>query len=238
MKNLVVIQKKLGYKFKNIDIFIEALTHRSFRNTKGVSSNNERLEFLGDAVLELSVTEMLFFKFPNLPEGKLTSYRSSLVKTQSLADESNRLGVGKFIFMNIGEEKTGGRSRPYILANTLEAIIGAIYLDSDYISVKDFIEKNIFYKIDSIIKTNADEDPKSKLQEIAQEEFKITPKYSMVKEFGPDHKKQFWMAAFLNDIKISEGSGISKQVAEQDAAKKALEEWETIKKLIKSRDYA
>lgn len=237
MKSLESIQKKISYIFKKPEILIEALTHRSYRSTKN-NTNNERLEFLGDAVLELCVTEMLFFKFPNLPEGKLTSYRSSLVKTQSLADESSKLGIGEFIFMNSGEEKTGGRTRPYILANTLEALIGAIYLDSNYLTVKDFIEKNIFYKIDSIIQTNADEDPKSKLQEIAQEKFKITPKYSMIRESGPDHKKKFWMAAFLNDLKISEGVGVSKQIAEQDAAKKALEDWKSIEKLVKNRDYA
>lgn len=235
MKNLENIQKKISYKFKKLEILIEALTHRSYRGSRKIT-NNERLEFLGDAVLELCVTEMLFFKFPNLPEGKLTSYRSSLVKTQSLADESSKLGIGDFIFMNAGEEKTGGRTRPYILANTLEALIGAIYLDSNYATVKDFIKTNIFYKIDSIIETNADEDPKSKLQEIAQEEFKITPRYSMIKASGPDHKKKFWMAAFLNDTKISEGVGASKQIAEQNAARKALKDWKRIEKLLKNRD--
>lgn len=233
--SLSELQAILGIKFKNETILKEALIHRSFSNalTSKDKTNNERLEFLGDAVLELAVTKMLFNKFPSLPEGKLTSYRSSLVRTQSLADEALKLNLGKYILMNSGEERTGGRNRPYILANTFEAIIGAIYLDSGLDAAETFIHKNVFLKIDGIVKTHADEDPKSKLQEISQEKFKITPKYELIKAIGPDHNKKFWMAAYIGNAIVGEGEGESKQTAEQGAADQALKNWNKIRALIR-----
>lgn len=238
-QSLKELQDILGVKFKNVLLLREALIHRSFSNNLSSKdkTNNERLEFLGDAVLELAVTKMLFNKFPNSSEGKLTSYRSSLVRTQSLADEAQKLNLGKFILMNSGEERTGGRSRPYILANTFEAVIGAIYLDLGFEAAEDFIHKNVFLKIDEIVKNHADEDPKSKLQEIAQEKFKITPKYELVKAIGPDHNKKFWMAAYIGDVIVGEGEGESKQSAEQAAADLALKNWSKITAILqKSND--
>lgn len=223
------LSSKIGVEFKNTKFIEEALTHRSYVNeNKEIQTHNERLEFLGDAVLELVVTEFLFKTYETYPEGDLTSFRAALVKTESLAEEAERLDLGEFILMSKGEEATGGRTRPYILANTVEAIIGAIYLDSGYQASEEFILKHICYKADMIVKSRLDIDSKSKLQEIAQEVVKITPSYEFVSSKGPDHDKIFEMAVLLGDKAFGRGEGKSKQEAEQNAAENALTNWENL----------
>lgn len=231
-KILESFSKEIKIKFKNFDILKEALTHRSFLNESKSNGqkHNERMEFLGDAVLELAVTEFLFNKYPNYSEGELTSFRAALVRTESLAEEANKLKFGKFIFMSKGEEMTGGRDRQYILANTFEAVIGAIYLDQGYKPAEKFILNNICYKIQAIIDSRLDIDPKSKLQELAQDIVKITPTYELIGAQGPDHSKVFTMAVKIGEYKFSEGKGKSKQEAEQAAAKKAIENWDSLYK--------
>lgn len=235
MSEIKIDLSKLKEKLEldiNEDLLKNALTHRSFINevrSKDLS-HNERLEFLGDAVLELVVTEYLFKNYPDLNEGVLTSFRAALVKTESLAEEAKRLGIGEFIFMSKGEEQSGGRDRQYILANTVEAIIGSIYLSLGYEASNKFILKNICYKLDDIITNRYDIDSKSKLQEIAQEEVKVTPSYELVGSSGPDHNKSFEMAVYIDGKIFGKGKGKSKQEAEQKAASDALENW---KKLIK-----
>jgi len=223
-KELKVIEKLIGFSFINKELLIEALTHKSYLNeNRSISSkNNERLEFLGDAVLELSVTRYLFVIYPEFMEGDLTSFRAALVKTESLAEEAFRLRLGDFIFMSKGEESTGGRTRQYILANTVEAIIGAIYLDQGYELADKFILEHICYKAEKIISERSDIDSKSKLQEIVQEKLRITPTYELISAIGPDHNKIFEMGVYTGDNLITTGKGKSKQEAEQDAAKKAL----------------
>ncbi len=234
MKDLKIntLLKKLHIKFKKTELLVEAFTHRSylneFRNTG--MQHNEKLEFLGDAVLELVATEFLFSKYPDFKEGDLTSFRAALVKTESLAEEAKRLELGEYILMSKGEESTGGRNRPYILANTIEAFIGALYLSEGYEESKKFIIENICYKSDEIISERLDIDAKSKLQEIAQESTKITPNYSLVGSSGPDHNKTFEMAVNIGEYEFGRGTGKSKQDAEQSAAKEALLKWD---KLVK-----
>jgi len=230
MKTILTLENKIEVKFKNSKLLEEALTHRSFINESKEKNivNNERLEFLGDAVIELVVTEYLFNTYPTYNEGELTSFRSALVRTESLADEAVRLEIGAFIHMSNGEDNTGGRNRPYILANTFEALIGAIYLDQGYAEVKNFIVTNLCYKVENIIKNRLDIDPKSRLQQIAQEKFKITPTYKLITETGPDHNKEFIMAAMLESYEMGKGTGDSKQSAEQAAANATLDRWDEI----------
>lgn len=226
-KNAEKLNKTLNIKITDLDLFIEALTHRSFVNedSAGNARNNERLEFIGDAVLELAITEFLFTKYPQKPEGDLTSFRAALVRTESLATEAERLKIGEFIQMSYGEESTGGREREYILANTMEALIGAIYIQSGYKEAQEFILKNISYKIEKIVTERSDIDAKSKLQEVSQEKLKITPAYVLKSESGPDHNKSFEMAVVIGEHEFSTGKGKSKQEAEQQAAAKALQNW-------------
>jgi ribonuclease-3 len=210
--------KKLDLpKFKDMTVLQEAFTHRSFSK-----NHNERLEFLGDAVLELVVTELLYIDYPERMEGELTSFRAALVKSESLAAESTRMGLGEFIEMSKGEEATGGRTRLYILADVFESFVGAIYLNLGYEPTKDFIVKNLYYKISSIVEHRSDIDSKSKLQEYAQEKFKETPIYVVVKEEGPDHDKVFTVAVMLGAKEYERGTGKSKQLAEQEAALRTL----------------
>jgi ribonuclease III len=206
---------------KNIEFFKEAFTHRSYGK-----DHNERLEFLGDAVLELVVTELLFDQYKDMSEGELTSFRAALVRTQSLSDEALRLNLGDLIRMSKGEEMTGGRARQYILADVFEALIGAIYLDRGYETAKKFIRDNLYYKINEIVKSRSDIDSKSKLQELSQEKFKETPYYKVIKEEGPDHDKTFTVVVVIGEKEYSLGEGKSKQTAEQEAAAKTLENLE------------
>lgn len=234
MKKLIntkPLQEILGVSFSNEDLLIRALVHRSSLNDDEVERSNERLEYLGDAVIELSISQLLFEKYPEFEEGKLTSLRSALVKTDSLAKEALKLQLGNFIYMSTGEETTGGRERPYILANTMEAVIGAMYLDQGFKVTHSFIEKYIFYKIEEIVKNRLDVDAKSLLQEITQEKVRVTPVYEIVSEKGPDHKKLFTMAVKINDFILATGEGNSKQTAERAAARKAVTSWEDLEKL-------
>ncbi len=218
----------INYKFKNSNLIKEALTHRSYLNEikyKEDFKHNERLEFLGDAVLELVITEYLFHKYPKRPEGDLTSFRAALVRTNSLAESAQNIKLGEFLFMSYGEEKSGGRQSEHILANGFEAIIGAIYLDSGYEKAKEFILKNLIYKLDTIVKNRLDIDNKSKLQELSQEQLKQTPKYEVIKEEGPDHMKKFTLKVIIGNKTFGTGTGRNKQEAAQNAAKKALSNW-------------
>lgn len=224
------LSAKLGVEFKNIDLLREALTHRSYINENRELNiqHNERLEFLGDAVLELASTRFLFEKYPDRPEGELTSFRAALVRTESLAAEAKTFNLGEYIFMSKGEEATGGRNRPYILANTVEATIGAIYMDQGFESAEKVISKMILWKIDDIVNNRLDIDAKSRFQELAQEQIKFTPLYELTSEVGPDHDKIFKMTVRVNNFVFGEGEGHSKQEAEQKAASNALKDWDSL----------
>ncbi len=217
MGDISELLSHLGINSKNIQLYRLALTHRSASR-----NHNERLEFLGDAVLELIITEQLFNDYPNEEEGNLTSFRAAIVKSESLALEAMKLGIGRYIKMSHGEESTGGRSRMYILANTMEALIGAIYLDLGYQKARDFVLQNLYYKMKDIVKYRLDIDAKSKLQEIIQEKYKITPHYKVILEEGPDHDKSFTVVAVIGDQEYEKGTGKSKQIAEQNAARNTL----------------
>jgi len=221
------LEQKLGIEFKNKDILYEALTHRSYlnENPSWKTPHNERLEFLGDAVLELVVTENLFAKFPEYPEGQLTSFRAALVNYQTMALVAKDLDLDNFILLSRGEKKDDGRAREVILANAMESVIGAVYLDAGYEAAKKLIETSIVDKnLDRIIKGGLYKDPKSHLQEIVQEKLKLTPTYSVLEEWGPDHKKIFKIGVFFGEKLAAEGEGYSKQEAESEAAKNALKE--------------
>jgi len=224
MQNVLKLEKKIGVVFKNKDLLKQALVHRSYLNEhrEFKLDNNERLEFLGDAVLELASTEYLYNKFPN-PEGELTNFRAALVNGKMLAKISGELGLGDYLMMSKGETKDLGKARQYLLANTLEAVIGAIYLDQGYRKSKKFISDNILCKMKDVLEEKLYQDPKSKFQEEAQEKVGTTPLYKVIKEWGPDHNKHFIIGAYLEDEKIAEGEGTSKQTAQRNAAKNALE---------------
>lgn len=213
----------LGFEFKNIDLLITALTHRSYVNEhkKSVSEHNERLEFLGDAVLELSVTDYLFNNHSE-PEGILTSWRSSLVRTESIGEAGDKLGYEPLLRMSRGEKNGSQRARQQILANAFEAVIGAIYLERGYDDADTFIKKHILSKLDSILESGSWRDPKSHLQEVSQRIDGHTPVYKVLEEVGPDHDKVFTLGVFVGDKLMGKGTGPSKQNAQQEAAKAAL----------------
>jgi len=214
----------LGITFKNKALLTQAFTHRSYLNEHRdiEMGHNERLEFLGDAVIELIVTEYLYAKYPDKTEGELTSYRSALVKAETLSEAASKIGMNDFLLLSKGEAKDLGRARQIILANTIEALIGSIFLDQGYDIAKYFISKNIFFLIDKIIEDQMWLDAKSKFQERAQDKEGETPLYKTVKEEGPDHDKKFTVGVFIHNEKVAEGEGKSKQEAEQEAAKVAL----------------
>lgn len=226
--NLFQLLTDLGLEYKDIQLYKIALTHRSYINEnlgKNITQHNERLEFLGDAVLELIITEYLFHKYPEFKEGELTSFRSATVKTTSLAETSKQLGLGNYLFLSRGEEKTGGRERPYILANTFEAFLGAIFLDQGLSFAKAFLEKYLIPKIEEIIKNRSDIDSKSRLQELAQDRMGITPQYFLISEEGPDHDKVFKMSVKIGQKTFGTGEGHNKQEAESNAAQEAINNW-------------
>lgn len=229
-KELKELESLLGVTFKNKNLLKTALTHRSYLNESSENDlkNNERLEFLGDAVLELITTEYLYERYPERPEGELTSFRSALVKTTSLSETSLDLNIGDFIMMSRGEEVTGGRTRPYILANTFESILGAIYIDQGYDVAKTFVTNKLLPKTTAIIENRLDIDSKSRLQELSQEILNFTPVYDLVSSKGPDHDKNFLMAVKIKGKVFGEGNGKNKQEAEQNAAKYALDNWEQL----------
>lgn len=217
-------ETKIGVLFVDKSLLKQAFTHRSYINEHpdaGIA-HNERLEFLGDAVLELAVTEFLFKKYPRETEGDLTAYRAALVNTNTLAAAAARLDMNAFLLLSRGEAKDEGRARTYILANTFEAVIGAIYLDKGYGAAERFIAGSLFHLTEDIVKRGLWQDAKSKFQEEAQERESVTPAYQVLRESGPDHDKRFTVGVFLGTQLVAEAEGLSKQEAEQNAAAKAL----------------
>lgn len=214
------LENKIGVNFKNQEYLITALTHRSYlnENRDNSSENNERLEFLGDAVLELITSVYLFETYPERPEGELTSFRSAIVRTESLAEASRGLGVGEYLRMSRGEAESGGADKDYLLANTYESILGAIYMDQGYEECKKFVHKTLVPKVENIVENRLDIDSKTKIQEMIQSEYKVTPTYDVIDEEGPDHDKTFTVAVKIEDETIGTGKGSSKQKAEEDAA--------------------
>lgn len=224
MNDFELLEKTIGYNFTSQDLIREAMIHRSFLNESNVeSAHNERMEFLGDAVLELVVTEFLFNNF-NEPEGVLTNWRSALVRGSSLSQIASKIDLNKFILTSKGEKKSSQKAREQISANALEALIGAIYLDGGYDKAKDFLHRFVINNLDTIIKEKLYIDPKSRLQEISQENFKTTPTYKILSEDGPDHNKTFECAVYLGPKELARGTGKSKSLAEQEAARMALED--------------
>lgn len=223
--DFTTFEKKAGIDFKDKALLKQAFVHRSYINENKSSglSHNERLEFLGDAVLELVITDFLFREYKDRDEGELTSYRSALVNATTCSDIATTLGVNDYLLLSKGESKDMGRARQYILANTLEALIGALYLDAGYDGAKKFIEMYFTPLIENIMKEGSHIDAKSLFQEKAQEFDSITPAYKTIKETGPDHDKKFTVGVFLGKDLVAEGEGKSKQDAEQVAARAALE---------------
>lgn len=221
-------EQKIGYVFKDKRLLEQAFTHRSYLNENRESSSgrrrehNERLEFLGDAVLELVVSEFLFAKFPNRPEGDLTAFRAALVNTQSISDAAVKLHMNDYLLLSRGEAKDTGRARMIILANAFEALIGALYLDQGYAAARDFIAAQLFHKADEVVEKRLWQDAKSRLQEVSQEKLGFTPSYQVLSQSGPDHDKRFVCGVYLGHELAARGEGHSKQEAEQDAAQKAL----------------
>ncbi|MAG12251.1 ribonuclease III [bacterium] len=225
-----VFEKKINVTFKNKNLLKQAFTHRSYINehSREGLSHNERMEFLGDAVLELVVTEYLFKKYPQKTEGDLTAYRAALVNTTTLSNTAQEIGMNDYLLLSRGERQDKGRARQYILANTFEALIGALYLDQEYDKAAQFIAEYLFPQLENIVAERLWQDAKSKFQEKAQEVNNITPNYKVLEESGPDHDKIFVVGVFLNNTLVAQGEGSSKQNAEQHAAQNALEKrkWE------------
>jgi len=224
MKDFSILEKKLKVSFKNKKLLTQAFVHRSFlnENPKLGVFHNERLEFLGDAVLEIVVTEYLYLKYPDKPEGELTSWRASLVNAKTLAKTAEKIGFDDFLLLSQGEEKEKGKSRQYILANTLEAFMGSLYLDQGLKICDDFAKKNLLIELPYIIKHSLYRDSKSFFQEKAQEKSSITPTYKVLQEKGPDHYKKFTVGVFIGQELVAEGEGLSKQEAEEKAAENGL----------------
>ncbi|MCA9301082.1 ribonuclease III [Candidatus Nomurabacteria bacterium] len=221
--------KTLGYEFKDPGVLITAFTHRSYVNEhkKSVDTHNERLEFLGDAVLELAVTRYLFTTYSE-PEGILTNWRSALVRTESIGAAATRLGFEPLLRLSKGEKRGSNRARQQILANSFEAVIGAIYLDQGYDKAEEFIASNIISTLPEILETGSWRDGKSYLQEVAQEKDGYTPVYKVLSEEGPDHDKTFTLGVFIGTQLRGKGSGSSKQSAQQKAAEEALKYYDSL----------
>lgn len=217
-------EKKAGIIFTNKELLKQAFVHRSYinENRNANVGHNERLEFLGDAVLELIVTRFLYEKYPERTEGDLTAYRSALVNAVTLGTLAEQLGMNDFLLLSRGEAKDKGRGRQVILANTMEAFIGALYIDQGYDAAQDFVAKNLFPLTDKIVENKTWLDAKSHFQEKSQEVFGVTPIYKTLFETGPDHDKHFTVGVFLDNVQVALGDGKSKQEAEQDAAQKGL----------------
>ncbi len=223
-KDFTVFEGETGYTFKDKSLLKKAFTHRSYLNenrSEGLE-HNERLEFLGDAVLELVTTDFLFDKYPDKTEGELTAFRSALVNTITLSKAATNVNMNDYMLLSKGEAKDVGRARQYILADAFEAFIGALYLDQGYDAAKKFIEDNLFPFLDEVIEKRLWQDAKSFFQEQAQEKSSVTPNYETLREIGPDHDKRFIVGVFLGEELVAEGEGKSKQEAEQMAAEKAL----------------
>lgn len=225
MKDFSLLENSLGIVFKDKNLLTQAFVHRSYlnENPRFNLRHNERLEFLGDAVLELAVTEYLYGVYPDKSEGELTNWRAALVNAKILSHIAQNVGLNDFLLLSRGEAKETGKARQFILANTFEAFVGAMYLDRGYEICKDFIERYVIVELPRIIENGLFRDSKSRFQEEAQERVSVTPSYRVLKELGPDHAKLFIVGVFLGDNLIAEGEGSSKQEAEEDAAKNALE---------------
>ncbi len=223
-EKLDALQKTLGVSFGDIGVLLSAVTHRSFLNENRAATqpHNERLEFLGDAVLELAVTDFLFAEYPERQEGELTAIRAALVNTNTLSEIATSLNLGDFLLLSKGEAKDMGRARQYILANTFEAVVGAIYLDKGYAHARDMLARVLLPRTAEIVEKRLWQDPKSRFQERAQEMTGITPLYRTLREHGPDHDRTFTVGVFLGESAVAEGEGRSKQEAEQEAAEQAL----------------
>ncbi|MBI5412526.1 ribonuclease III [Candidatus Peregrinibacteria bacterium] len=219
------LEEKIGIAFGNPHLLRAAFVHRSYLNEHRSSTleNNERLEFLGDAVLELAVTEYLYSHYPTQSEGDLTNWRAALVRGERLARVAHELRLGEYLFLSHGEEMSGGRNKDYLLANALEALIGVIYLEKGYIIAQNFITAFVLVHLETILKTGEHIDPKTRFQELVQEKMSVTPIYQLLQEAGPDHDKKFTMGAYIEDRLVGRGIGNSKQNAEQKAAENALE---------------
>lgn len=224
-KDLTAFEEKIGVTFGDKTLLLKAFTHRSYLNEyRGTGlEHNERLEFLGDAVLELVVTEYLYATYPKETEGDLTAYRSALVNANTLSQVGSGLGMNDFLLLSRGEAKDTGRARQFLLANAYEALVGAIYLDQGLSAAKSFIEKTIFPLTADIVAKKLWLDAKSAFQEKAQEHEGVTPAYETLREEGPDHDKTFVVGVYIGRSLIAQGVGQSKQEAEQEAARKALE---------------
>jgi len=224
-KALQAFQKRVHVEFSDTELLSTAFTHRSYVNESNQGGeHNERLEFLGDAVLELVVTDHIFKQYPDTPEGVLTAYRAALVNTVMLGSVAEELKMNECLLLSKGESKDTGRARSTILANTFEAVVGAMYLDRGYDTVKSFIQTYVLSRIDEVVETGAWKDAKSAFQELAQAKYGSTPRYEVIRSDGPDHDKHFVVAVFVGDVSVAEGEGSSKQEAEQRAAAHALSE--------------
>lgn len=225
MEKYLAFEKKWNISFKDKGLLEQAFIHRSYINeNKNLGlDHNERLEFLGDAVLELVITDFLFNKFPEKKEGVLTAYRSSLVRTESISAAARNMGMNDLLKLSKGESRDQGKARDYILANTFEAFIGSVYLDIGYEAAKKIIAENLFENIEDVIESGSWKDSKSEVQELAQEHYGETPRYELISAEGPDHDKHFIMAIYFGDRKIAEGEGNSKQKAQQQAAYNAIQ---------------
>lgn len=225
MKDFTLFEQSIGITFSDKTILTQAFIHRSYinENPKSGFEHNERLEFLGDAVIELVVTDYLYRQYPTHNEGDLTAYRSALVNAVIMGEVATELNMNQFLLLSKGEQKDTGRARQTILANTYESFVGALYLDQGYEACNTFVQRTLLTRLEDIIKNKAWKDPKSRIQEEAQERVGVTPSYKVVGESGPDHDKYFTIGIFFEDKKIAEGKGRSKQEGEQKAALAALE---------------
>ncbi|MBI4126663.1 MAG: ribonuclease III [Deltaproteobacteria bacterium] len=221
-------EKLLGYRFKSKDHLRRALTHKSYANEKRLpaSEHNERYEFLGDAVLELAVSQLLMQRFPDAPEGELSKLRAALVNEEQLAGVARTFRLGEFLFIGKGEDQTGGRDKPSLLSDALEAVFGAVFCDRGFLKARDVIEQHMADLLDQAGGVGFVRDYKTKLQEEAQSRFRTVPRYRLVRETGPDHRKQFEVSLSINNEPWSVGFGASKKAAEQDAARQALEKFQ------------
>lgn len=217
------LEKKIEVSFKNPDLLRQAFVHRSYLNEHRDFDldHNERLEFLGDAVLELVVTESMYRQYPN-PEGELTNWRASLVNSQTLSVIATELGFGDYLYLSRGEAQDTGKARNSILANTFEAVVGAIFLDQGMTSAEAFIRKHVLSRLEDILKEKAYIDPKSRFQEASQKMLGVTPVYRVLKEEGPDHLKSFTVGLYIDDELVATGDGSSKQEAQVNAASNGL----------------
>jgi ribonuclease-3 len=224
METTEELQARLGIPFNNPALLEQALTHRSYINEHGekVAGDNERLEFLGDAVLDFLVGDMLYQRFPHMPEGDLTRLRAALVRTEALGEIAAEIGLGQYLRMGKGEESSGGRERVTNLCATFEAVVGALYLDKNLEAVRDFVTPRLDALLEQVMAEARDKDARSRLQEWSQAEHNLTPAYRTISATGPDHQKEFLVAVVIGERTVAQGKGRSKQAAAQAAAREAL----------------